>query len=120
MSIPDSTCRRLALSTGAWVLLALAGCERTPSATEAESRNPPPRAVETPVPTAPATVPDANEVPAGASYEVTIATGAANRKQALEECNSRPEPEREDCIAQVEADWEVTKAAVEDLRGEQQ
>ncbi|MGH8251976.1 MAG: hypothetical protein ACREVI_15005 [Steroidobacteraceae bacterium] len=119
MSLPDRNRCRLALISGALALLAVAGCER-PSTTEAISQRAPAPAVEAPVPTAPVPAPDPDDAMDGASYEVGIATAAANRKRAHEQCELRPETERDACNAGVEADWDVAKATVDDLRGEQQ
>jgi hypothetical protein len=52
------------------------------------------------------------------SYEVGIATAAANRNRALRECDLRPQPERGACVEVALANWEVERAAMEGLRGE--
>lgn len=120
MPAADRICRRLACVIGVG-LLALAGCERSPAVPQATDRaTVPPSADEAPVYTAPAKPVDPDEAWTGASYEVGIASAAANRKQALKACETRPAAEREDCVAQAEADWETAKSTVDDLRGEQQ
>lgn len=52
------------------------------------------------------------------SYEVAIATVAANRNRALHDCEARPVEERAACIAVAMANWEAERAGVDDLRGE--
>ena len=82
-------------------LLSLAGCDEsaTPAPVPAEVAAPPPQAM---------------------SYEVAIAIAAADRNRAIRECGTRPEPERETCITVARANWDIAKAAVDDLRGDQQ
>lgn len=106
------------LATGIIAMLALTGCQQSTPTAEAPGPDPPP-ATAAPVYTAPADQLDPDAELAESSYEVAIATAAANRKRALEECDRRPEDEREDCSTQVETDWEIAKSAVGDLRGEQ-
>jgi acyl-CoA reductase-like NAD-dependent aldehyde dehydrogenase len=54
------------------------------------------------------------------SYEVAIAIAAANRRKAEATCKTRPPAERESCLAAIAAEWDTTRTALEDLRGEQQ
>jgi hypothetical protein len=54
------------------------------------------------------------------SYEIAIATAAANRNHARAECEKRSGVERETCLAEVEKQWETTRAALETSRGQQQ
>lgn len=54
------------------------------------------------------------------SYEVAIAIAAANRRKAEAACDSRPPAQRESCLAEVTAEWNTTRTALDDLRGEQQ
>jgi hypothetical protein len=53
------------------------------------------------------------------SYEVAIAIAAANRNRALEQCAALPAAGRSRCRAEVQSDWDVARAALEDLRGDQ-
>ncbi len=53
------------------------------------------------------------------SYEVSIAIAAANRKRALRDCEERAPDERRGCRDEIEADWDIAKAALADLRGDQ-
>lgn len=89
---------RLAIAAA---LLSLAGCDEaaTPAAAPAETAAPPAQAM---------------------SYEVAIAITAADRNRAIRECGARPEPERETCITVARANWDIARAAVDDLRGDQQ
>jgi hypothetical protein len=54
------------------------------------------------------------------SYEVAIAIAAANRRKAEAACDSQPPAEREACLAAIAAEWNTTRTALDDLRGEQQ
>jgi hypothetical protein len=54
------------------------------------------------------------------SYEVAIAIAAANRRKAEVTCDSQPPAEREVCLAAIAAEWNTTRTALDDLRGEQQ
>jgi hypothetical protein len=54
------------------------------------------------------------------SYEVAIAIAAANRRKAEATCDSQPPAEREACLAAIAAEWNTTRTALDDLRGEQQ
>jgi hypothetical protein len=80
-------------------MLLLAAC--------AESPPPPPPPADPPAPPQQPT-----------SYEVAVATAAADRNRALHSCEGRPVEERAACIAVTMANWERDRAAVEDLRGE--
>jgi hypothetical protein len=116
MSVPEFARCRVAELIGALALLALAGCEGVPAPAEGRHvRNSPDAAA--PVSTSPPAAPDPGNGLVHSSYEVVIASAAANRKKAMAECATRPEAERETCLAQLEADWEVAKAAADDLRG---
>lgn len=53
------------------------------------------------------------------SYEVSIAIAAANRKRALRDCEDRAPDERGQCRSEIESDWDIAKAALADLRGDQ-
>ena len=69
----------------------------------------------------PAAAPPApgNAIPEMTSYEVAIAIAAANRRKAEANCETQPTEERENCLTGVTTDWDTTRAALEDLRGEQ-
>jgi hypothetical protein len=54
------------------------------------------------------------------SYEVAIAIAAANRKKAESDCAARPAVERRACLDGVATEWDTTRTALEDLRGEPQ
>ncbi len=56
--------------------------------------------------------------PETTSYEVAIAIAAANRNRALEHCDSLAGSGRRRCRAEVQSDWEIARAALEDLRGD--
>ena len=60
-----------------------------------------------------------NQAPPMSSYEVAIAIAAANRKKAEADCSSRPTAERETCLSAIASEWDTTRTALEDLRGEQ-
>jgi len=81
-------------------ILFLAGCDPAPRAMQADQR---------PLPSATGTT----------SYEVAIAIAAANRNRAFRECDDRSAPERNPCRAEIESQWDIAKAALEDLRGDQ-
>ena len=53
------------------------------------------------------------------SYEVAIAIAAANRRKAEADCETRATEERESCLAAIASEWDTTRTALEDLRGEQ-
>jgi hypothetical protein len=54
------------------------------------------------------------------SYEIAIATAAANRNHARAECEKRTTVERVTCLAEVEKQWEAARAALDPSRGQQQ
>ena len=70
----------------------------------------------------PAATPPASgrAVPEMTSYEVAIAIAAANRRKAEADCDTRPIADRETCRTAVATEWDTTRTALEDLRGEQQ
>jgi hypothetical protein len=82
-------------------LLSLAGCDEaaTPAPVPSDTADSPPQAM---------------------SYEVAIAIAAADRNRAVRNCGARPEPERETCIIVADANWDAAKAAIQDLRRDQQ
>lgn len=54
------------------------------------------------------------------SYEVAIATVAADRNRAKKKCAELPEVERTTCEAKVDADFAAAEADLEPLRGDKQ
>ena len=54
------------------------------------------------------------------SYEVGIATAAAERNHAKEKCVDMPQIERETCEAAADASFATAEADLNDLRGNQQ
>jgi hypothetical protein len=54
------------------------------------------------------------------SYEVAIAIAAVNRRKAEAACDAQPSAERESCLAAIATEWNTTRTALDDLRGEQQ
>jgi hypothetical protein len=98
-------------------LLALAflgACDRFPAgesqATEETESLPPPI-----VP--PADTSDANEAP---SYEVAIATAAAERNRAKKKCAELQEIERTSCESEADSAFATASSDLESLRGNQQ
>lgn len=69
----------------------------------------------------PAATPTSNNDPGNmTSYEVAIAIAAANRRKAEAACDSQPAAQRESCLASIATEWNTTRTALDDLRGEQQ
>ena len=85
--------------------MTLAGCGDEPAVTADAAPAPPP----------PATA----EAPGEMSYEVAIAIAAANRNRDLKQCDTGPVPARRNCETKALAEFEVQKASLEDLRGNQ-
>ena len=80
-------------------------------------------AVEQPKPALPPAIipPSEAEEPAGPpSYEVGIATAAADRNRAKEQCAEKSERLRAICEAEADAAFTSAEAELEDLRGNQQ
>lgn len=102
-------------------LILQAGCDREPL--EPVKDEPP----TVPADDVPATVvppsssaTTGSKVPDMTSYEVAIAIAAANRKKAEAGCESLPAAKRENCLSGIATDWDTTRTALDDLRGEQQ
>jgi hypothetical protein len=94
-------------------LLLLGACERAPEAAAFEQAN---NALP------PAIIPP-SEVPnlaAPPSYEVGIASAAADRNRAKAKCAEKPERIRAMCEAEADVDFANAEAELEDLRGNQQ
>ncbi len=94
-------------------LLLLGACDREPKVDTVEQAKPalPPAIIP------PAEVADPAEAP---SYEVGIATAAAERKHARDQCAETPERERKACEKEADATYSNAEAGLEDLRGNQQ
>ncbi len=83
----------------------LGGCGDEPGSTADAAPAPPP--------------PAAAEASGETSYEVAIAIAAANRNHDLRQCDAGPAPARRNCEVKALSEFEVTKASLEDLRGNQ-
>jgi len=65
--------------------------------------------------------PEESTVPAGPpSYEVSIATAAADHNKAVSRCNSQPEAVRTQCQQEANAAFVEAQEQLQDLRGNQQ
>ena len=58
----------------------------------------------------------APSVESGTSYEVSIASAAADRVHALEGCGSKAKPERASCTQAADAEYDQAKSAAESRR----
>ncbi len=99
-------------------LLALTACGRSTEITPAAPN-------EAPDPTGglapPLLAPGENTAPSGPpSYEVSIATAAADHNQALERCKTQPEAVRTQCEQEANAAFAELEKSFEPLRGNQQ
>lgn len=102
-------------------LLVLAACGReAPPPASADATPEAPRADALPV--APAIVsPDESADPAAKpSYEVAIASAAADHNNAKRRCETQPESVRTQCEQEANAAFGEAKQDLEDLRGNQQ
>jgi hypothetical protein len=98
-------------------LLSLAACGRTPDHTAAlESAGNDSEAI------APAIIPpgEVADPTAPPSYEVAIASAAADRNRAMERCAAQPEQVRAQCEQEANTAFAETEAGLQDLRGNQQ
>jgi hypothetical protein len=117
----DSRVQAGRFASVALAALMFTGCDREPL--EPVKDEPP----TVPADDTPATVVPASATSAASrkqsdmtSYEVAIAIAAANRKKAEADCESLPTADRKNCLAGVVTDWNTTRTALEDLRGESQ
>ena len=100
-------------------LLLLAACGKAPA-------EPPPAAKadvnDAASSLAPAIIaPEESTVPAGPpSYEVAIATAAADHNKAVNRCNSQPEAIRTQCQQEANAAFAEAQEQLQDLRGNAQ
>jgi hypothetical protein len=94
-------------------LLLLGACGQTtdPAVTAAASKNLPPVA---PAIIPPDEVANPTEPP---SYEVSIASAAAVRNQALEHCATQPDAVRVQCEQEANAAFAEDESKLQDLRG---
>ena len=99
-------------------LLLLAACGRAPAEQAAANAG----AAEAASPLAPAIVaPEESPTPTGPpSYEVAIATAAADHNKALSRCDSQPEVVRTQCEQEANAAFTEAQEQLQDLRGNQQ
>ena len=98
-------------------LLALAACGRAPDvALEAQpgAKDPPELA---PAITSPAEISDPVQPP---SYEVAVASAAADRNKALERCATQPDAVRAQCEQEANAAFAKAGADLQHLRGNQE
>lgn len=116
---------RIALALA--LLAALAACGQKTAVNATGEASPSPAASMAPDadaahPVAPAIIPpdevaDPTEPP---SYEVAIASAAANRNQALDRCTRQPEAVRTQCEQEANAAFADAEAKLQDLRGNQE
>ena len=98
-------------------LALLAACGRE-AAVEAPKAAPDPKEIAVaPALIAPSEVADPAEPP---SYEVSIASAAADRNKALERCLEQPDAVRTQCEQEANAAFAEREAGLQDLRGNQQ
>jgi hypothetical protein len=99
-------------------LLPLAGCSRQPAGDavpQVAGEDAVPQV--TPAMVAPSDVADPAQPP---SYEVSIASAAADRNKAHERCAHQPEAVRAQCEQEANAAFAEVEASLQDLRGNQQ
>jgi acyl-CoA reductase-like NAD-dependent aldehyde dehydrogenase len=113
--------RRFASAVISAALLTASGCSPEPPAPVTDE---PPTVPADDLPSTtvrPSSKPASNKDPGNmTSYEVAIAIAAANRRKAEAACDTQPAAEREACLAAIAAEWNTTRTALDDLRGEQQ
>ena len=97
-------------------LLALTACDNSPAQSAASVTSPTDTAVA-PAIIAPDEASDPTEPP---SYEVGIASAAANRNRALERCAGQPEAVRTQCEQEANAAFADSEKNLENLRGNAQ
>jgi len=114
----NGTTGRLAWAGGLAALLLFGACAKEPD-DRAKARAP---AEQTTSALPPAIIPpsDASDTPSPPSFEVGIATAAANRNRAKEKCAEKSERVRAMCEADADAAFASAQAGIEDLRGNQQ
>ncbi len=97
------------------MLMLVAGCAREEAAPAARSADP--VAEVAPPIIAPDEAADPAQPP---SYEVSIATAAADHNKALERCAKQPEAVRTQCEQEANAAFAEVDAALQPLRGNQE
>ena len=100
-------------------VLALSACERSPVVADA----PAPQEAQDPTGglAPPLLVPGSNTTPSGPpSYEVSIASAAADHNNALERCARQPESVRAQCEQEANAAFVDVEKSLEPLRGNQE
>ena len=110
-----TTSSYLALALAAFGLVA---CERSPevAATPKENASDPTDGRAPPL-----VVPGENTPsPEPPSYEVSIASAAADHNRALDRCKQQPEAVRTQCEQEANAAFAETEASLEPLRGNQE
>ena len=98
-------------------LLLLAACGRAPDDTAANEPAGKDSGAIAPALIPPGEVADPAAPP---SYEVAIASAAADRNQALDRCAAQPEQVRTQCDLEANAAFADIEAGLQDLRGNQQ
>ena len=98
-------------------LLVLAGCGREAGVEPAPLPDPKDSIALAPAITAPAEIADPVQPP---SYEVSVASAAADRNKSLARCAEQPEAVRAQCEQEANAAFAEADADLQDLRGNQQ
>jgi len=96
--------------------LILAGCSREAPAQDPKATGAREPAIA-PAIVSPSDVADPAEPP---SYEVAIASAAADRNKSLERCLQQPEAVRTQCEQEANAAFAERESSLQDLRGNQQ
>ena len=109
-----------AISLAALLLLAACGGGRPAPATQAAPQPDPAAAAASPV-ESPIVAPEESASPdEPPSYEVAIASAAADHNQALERCKEQPEAVRTQCEQEANAAFSESREKLQDLRGNQE
>ena len=95
-------------------LLALAGCGRTPDVAPAPQPGESDLPELAPAITSPEEISDPVQPP---SYEVAVASAAANRNKALERCATQPDAVRTQCEQEANAAFSKADSDLQHLRG---
>jgi hypothetical protein len=118
---------RIAFALAIALSAALGGCaQKTDVAATGEAAPPPAASVSAEGseahPVAPAIIPpdEAAEPTEPPSYEVAIASAAADRNNALERCAQQPQAVRTQCEQEANAAFADSQAKLQDLRGNQE
>jgi hypothetical protein len=95
----------------------LTGCNREPAVDITEGTAAPEPIAVAPALVNPSEVADPAQPP---SYEVSIASAAADRNKAIERCATQPEAVRTQCEQEANAAFAEREGGLQDLRGNQQ